>query len=521
LQFIGAIVVQDLGKRGGSQSPNEYLIIDGQQRLTTIYLLLCGISWSYLQKNKIDDAKTIVETYLSFSAGKYTGMPKLLPTSQDRKQFYELLETDVNCIDWVFSDNPADESSHKKGIENQWDIIKKHMTESFFDSRNRLIKSRINKFLENILYYIETVQIVLEKKDDANTAFSKLNFLGIPLSIADLVRNDVFSRFDTNDMTLANSFYKNKWSPFEKSFPKDSFEQYVPIYALIKFKGNCPKSKAFPNLQKSWARKKPEKILNEIKDYAQIYSLLVKFNENTVFHKDVNDRIRRLSLMPKTTVTWPYIIQVICALKNSKISKVQTIHSLKLVESFLVRRAINGLEPTGLHAVFKGLWNKAGADKNKLKDKIVTSTIRCPEDDKVSESLQKDNMYKRQITKYLLIQRELSFNKQYGYDNATSDFSVEHVMPKNHTGEWKTLFSKDEHLAMLNSIGNLVPLTKKQNSDVKDSNWSVKRRAIAGSNWKFSQKASKLVKWDKKQIKKRTSDFAKWAIAEWPEVSKM
>ena len=55
-QFVGAIVVQDFGKNGGSQSPNEYLMIDGQQRLTTIYLLLCGVVWCYLQKNKTIEA---------------------------------------------------------------------------------------------------------------------------------------------------------------------------------------------------------------------------------------------------------------------------------------------------------------------------------------------------------------------------------------------------------------------------------------------------------------------------------
>lgn len=80
IQFIGAIVVQDFGKKGGNQSPNEYLIIDGQQRLTTIYLLLCGMVWSYLKHGKKDEASTLTQTYLAFSAGKYNGMPKLLPT---------------------------------------------------------------------------------------------------------------------------------------------------------------------------------------------------------------------------------------------------------------------------------------------------------------------------------------------------------------------------------------------------------------------------------------------------------
>ena len=219
-------------------------------------------------------------------------------------------------------------------------------------------------------------------------------------------------------------------------------------------------------------------------------------------------------------VTWPYVLDALNAFRNNKISKKQVLECLSVVESFLVRRAVVGLEPTGLHAVFKVLWNKAGGDPDALRSKIVTNTIRCPNDDAIHVALDNENMYSRQITKYMLIQRELYFNKQHGYDNAVNDFSVEHVLPKNHVGQWAVDFNKEEHAGLLNTIGNLVPLTKGQNEKIRDRDWVDKRPYFKGSNWKLSQRLSEIEKWNKAQILKQTQEFTGWALTQWPDIKK-
>lgn len=518
LQFIGAIVVQDFGKKGGNKSPNEYLIIDGQQRLTTLYLLICGLSYCYLKTNKKTDAEKLVKTYLSFSEGEYVRRPKLLPTIQDRKQLFRILENEIDCIAWDLDNESIDDSSKRTAITTQWKNITKYFNEVFFDTRNRLIRRKIDRFEKNIKKYVEHVQITLEPKDDANTVFSKLNYRGITLSVSDLVRNDIFSRLDENNSEVLDDFYKQVWKPFETSFPNKSFDQYITIYSTIIFKGKYSKARSFPELQKSWSNKKPVKIVKELEEYADIYIALVEFTPLIKVHKDVNESIRRISMMPKTTVTWPYILQTINAFRRKEVSKKQVIDCLSLVESFLVRRAIAGLEPTGLHAVFKTLWNKAGADKKKLSKYIVSTTIRCPNDSVIKDAISLENMYKRKISKYLLIQLELTYNKKNGYDNATSDFSVEHILPKNLTKEWGKFFTKQEHILLVNTIGNLTPLTKGQNSKIKDHEWNKKREFFKGSNWKITQKVSRSQKWTKTQVTRRTKELTSWILEEWPEL---
>jgi hypothetical protein len=517
-QFIGATVIQDFGKKGGSQSPNEYLMIDGQQRLTTIYLLICGLAWAYMKGGRDEDALTLAQTYLAFSAGKYKGMPKLLPTVQDRRQLFDILQDDITCIEWNLKGESIDEHSSRHGISSQWDNIKREFSELFFSEDGEFLKENTDVFYERLISNIVFIQVTLEATDDANTVFSKLNYEGVKLSLSDLVRNDVISRVPDNCKDALDKFYDSTWKPFEKAFPRNSFDQYITIYSFIKFNGLISKSRAFPELQKKWTTSNPTSIVAEMNVYADIYCALVEYSPIEGINEQVGERVRRFSLMPKTTVTWPYILELLNACRDGIASKKQTLQCLSIVESFLVRRAIAGLEPTGLHAVFKGLWGKAGADQKKLKEKIVTGTIRCPNDQQTRETLSSGDMYSRKITKYLLIQRELHFNKENGYDNATEDFTVEHVLPQSLTADWLEWFSKEEHKALLHTIGNLVPLTKGQNGRIKDLDWAKKKSIIKGSNWKITQNAASARTWDKGQIQRRAKQFADWAVEEWPDI---
>lgn len=517
-QFIGATVVQDFGKKGGSQSPNEYLMIDGQQRLTTIYLLICGLAWAYMKGGHDEDATTLAETYLSFAAGRFKGMPKLLPTVQDRRQLFDILQNDITCIEWNLKGESIDEHSSRQGISSQWENIKWEFSELFFTEDGEFLKENIDTFYERLLSKIIFIQVTLEATDDANTVFSKLNYEGVKLSLSDLVRNDVISRVPDNCKDALDKFYDSIWKPFEKAFPRNSFDQYITIYSFIKFNGLISKSRAFPELQKKWITSNPKSIVAEMNVYADVYCALVEYSPIKGINEQVGERARRFSLMPKTTVTWPYILELLNACREGVAPKKQTLQCLSIVESFLVRRAIVGLEPTGLHAVFKGLWGKAGADPKKLKEKIVTGTIRCPNDQQIRETLSSGDMYSRKITKYLLIQRELHFNNENGYDNATEDFTVEHVLPQSLTADWLDWFSKEEHKALLHTIGNLVPLTKGQNGRIKDLDWIKKKSVIKGSNWKITQNAASARTWDKGQIQRRAKQFADWAVEEWPDI---
>jgi len=288
--------------------------------------------------------------------------------------------------------------------------------------------------------------------------------------------------------------------------------------AVIRFPGTISKASAFPKLQESWAKKKPKAILADLERYSRYFCCLIEYRDEFAIPDSVSEHVKRLASMPKTTVTWPYVLQLLDALEKEEVSAQQVRDALDVVESFLVRRAIVGLEPTGLHAVFKGLWNKCKANRKLLVENIVTQTIKFPNDDEVLRSLKEEPVDSRVILKYLLIQHEFSLSKKYGFDPADiQKFTIEHVLPQNYVGGWRRRFSKERHRVCVGHIGNLIPLTPSQNSSIKDDDWGKKKKRFKGSNWKTAREICRYPNWTASVIAKRSNGFAKWAVKRWPD----
>jgi hypothetical protein len=124
-EFVGAIVLRDLGKLKGTFSPHIYLMIDGQQRLTTLYLALVALSQIAREAGRANDASAITENFLLLSrTPEYNGRPKLVPTLQDRRWLWEILRTAQPSVKWDFTSHPAEEGPAKSSLlQEQWERI--------------------------------------------------------------------------------------------------------------------------------------------------------------------------------------------------------------------------------------------------------------------------------------------------------------------------------------------------------------------------------------------------------------
>jgi Protein of unknown function DUF262 len=184
-EFIGAIVLQDIGKVASATSPTEYLIVDGQQRLTTLYLLLANLAALYKKHGKDKEAETIVYGYLTFGHGTYKGWPKVVPTVQDRTQLWDLLSKHLPDVEWEYGIDPGEPDSRRTGISDQWNRIHKMFESQFLSRSGKLLKKPLHVFQTNLLNYLDFVQITLEKDDDANVVFTKLNYRGQQLLLSE------------------------------------------------------------------------------------------------------------------------------------------------------------------------------------------------------------------------------------------------------------------------------------------------------------------------------------------------
>lgn len=381
-------------------------------------------------------------------------------------------------------------------------------------------KALLDSILGTLQDHLRIIDITLETQDDANAIFSRLNAKGVPLELADLVRNEVFSKFGPSENTKADRFFHKNWQPFEKTLPEGSLSAFFPIYAYIVLKGKVTKAAAFGELQKTWRSKSPAQVLTDIQRYSPYFAALTSYTKRQGLSKEANAQVERMSRMPRTRVTWPFIIEVLRAAEDRRIPEADALRTLRIVEAFLVRRALVGREPTGLHAVFKVLWEKTKGAPKQVIGKIVTRTILSPSNAELTAFLTKEKSDSRAILRYILEEYERDLIKANKYDPPPETVvTIEHVLPRHLSSSWAKWYSPAEHARCVGLLGNLVSLSEKQNKSLQDQAWTEKRKRFRGSNFKSTQVLASDKTWTASDVDSRTRDMISWIVTRWPDLS--
>lgn len=216
---------------------------------------------------------------------------------------------------------------------------------------------------------MSVVQIVVKDPTDGPKIFDSLNSKQEPMTIGDLVRNEIFSRLTDQEDDEIDILDRDYWHPFYEKFKqKDNaqfdkvFEQYFFPYVLT-LDHNVKKADAFNFLRDRWASEdNPKKIIEELSKYQDIFLDLHYGTKLTKVDSNLEKQIYNLALMDSPTSVYPFIMHVIGAVKEEVLSSENAQQILEKIESFLVRRVVCGYEPTGLHAAFKSLWDDCEGD---------------------------------------------------------------------------------------------------------------------------------------------------------------
>ncbi len=163
-------------------------------------------------------------------------------------------------------------------------------------------------------------------------------------------------------------------------------------------------------------------------------------------------RIKRLYELQAPDSIHPFIMMLLNSVEVSKLTSSSACEMIDCMESFLVRRAVCGIEPTGLHAVFKRLWSDLESNFTKTKFFLIIKshkTVQSPNDEAFKESLIERNLYGSGISNYLLTE----WNTQLGGDKILSKGTIEHVLPQTITSYWSNNFNKDQHNKYLHRLG--------------------------------------------------------------------
>ena len=520
-QFLGAIVLKDLGKAGGATAPATFLLIDGQQRITTLYLFLLAIASVASRDGLSDFARDVWSNFLANTrSGKYVGWPKVVLTLQDRHTLQELSKQYLSSLGWDFRNDPAESKPRlSDALMQQWERIFNYVARQADSEGGRTERSRLEGLLGRLLSRLHVISITLDGGDDETAIFSRLNARGVPLELSDLVRNEVFAKYHPDESKEADRFYHRNWHPLEKRFPPGSLSLFLPAYAFITCPGKVTLSNAFRELQHLWKDRTPNAIVDELQRYTDGFLAIVVGENMATMPASVATRLQRLSEMPRTRAIWSFVMSLLVAVREGTLDDKSATDTLDIVESFLVRRALVGREATGLHAVFRPLWNATFGKPSRVRAKLRSGGVRCPDDDELKDFLVAEAVDGRQIVRYVLTQRERDIATRKGFDPPSVVQTIEHVLPRNLNEAWQEHFTESEHRHCVGLIGNLLPLSERQNKSIQDQDWRAKRQRLKGSAFSSARDAAKRSTWTSKEIDAATGEMAEWIIKRWRPIS--
>jgi hypothetical protein len=210
-------------------------------------------------------------------------------------------------------------------------------------------------------------------------------------------------------------------------------------------------------------------------------------------------------------------MQLSNAARDREIAEEDAISSAEIIESFLVRRAICGHEPTGLHAVFKRLWLDCRGAPNREHVQSALKrhkTVSWPSNQELASAVKLRPLYGSAIANFVL----LEYDRSLGGDVPEIDFWIEHVLPEKPVSEWFRNFSKRQHLGMKDLLANLLPLSKKMNVRLKNGAFAKKRKVYTSdSAFKSAREfAREHTSWNPQALEARSKHLAEWAKARWP-----
>jgi hypothetical protein len=526
VHFLGAIITHQRARANATQS-HFVEVIDGQQRLTTIYLYILAAVKTLIDTDHLDEARNLFLNFVVDGLSTGPGSNLRLQTShEDRYRLnsvvQEVLDTKKfaeQLVGFTFRRLATSDGAGPakgKAIKNNYAAAKRFFKAQFEQGGFERVTAIYSAMLENLT----VVQIEVQDPTNGPKIFDSLNSRQQPMTPGDLIRNDIFARVADSDPSEVDRLNQEDWLPFYAEFwvdDKNFFDEYFFPYGLIQ-DPKLTKSQVYKALRSSWQGKKPKEVIQELSTYQMPFMDLVTGGNRTGQSDCVSLRIARLHDAGAPSSTYPFVMRLSKACADGVVTEVNVIAVLDLIDSFLTRRAICGIEPTGLHAVFKGLWGECeGAVNVSSITKAIRnhSTVAWPSDEDVKRAVRERPLYVSSITKYVV--RE--YDSSRGGDQHSTVAQLEHVLPQKLTGAWS--FTKEQHASMVDLIANLLPLSQSMNASVSNEAFAKKKdRYSKDSVFKSVREfAEKYDDWTPATVEARGQELAEWVVQRWPSVS--
>ena len=494
LHFFGSLV----SVYNGIQE--EFLIIDGQQRVTTVSLLLLAMH-NILKEKKLvaKDERLIDKIFEEYLVDKYAPSEKRIKL--------KTVNRDLEAFEKLFDEDPSEF------------IPNSDVTINYLYFYDRILKEEITiDELYEAVSKLMVINITVGEDDNPQLIFESLNSTGVDLTEGDKIRNYVLMGQSAENQ---EAFYKKYWSKIEfctgnNNNNNNGVSLFVRDYLSVK-------RQATPSMDKIYVVFKAyvnesglimEELLKDLLYYARLYEilLLAKFEDGVV-----SSGIGRLNYL-ETTVSRPFFLQVLHLHKQGVLSLQDLREIFALVENFLFRRNICEVPTNALNKIFLTLDREIhrydGTYANyveKMKFALLTKkeSGRFPDDQEFATALSDKQVYlMRSRYKNYLFERFENFGTEEIKDVLkrieTGKYTIEHIMPQTLTPAWRTALGEDcqrIHAQWLHRLANLT-LTA-YNSSYSNNTFIEKRDAENGfknSGIRMNQLIAQKDKWTEEEL---------------------
>lgn len=499
--FVGSIVYFNPATSPVTSVP-ELLVIDGQQRMTTISLLLLAVI-NFLKKHDLstlDDEtwEEVLETYLVNKHRKDDTRFKLLLTRKDKETYTNL----INDID-------IPENHSAKVVENY---------KYFLGQLNEENIQSVYKGIKKLII----VDVILERdKDNPQLIFESLNSTGVDLTQADLIRNYILMG---QPMDVQEDLYMKYWFPMEQSFGEkiDWLAWFIRDYLTMK-QGAIPKISGVYEEYKSFLHSKDgfKNVTDAVIDlhkYSKFYVRLTLKKETDTTIANLFREIRKL----KIDTSYPFLLAVYGDYEEQLINRDEFVAIIRLVANYVFRRAVCGIPTNSLNKTFATLFKRVKRETYlesvQAAFLLMDGYRRFPNDIEFKRELQIKDVYNFRSRNYLLESLE-NFNRKELVN--AENYTIEHILPQNPNTpiEWQQELGENWEKIKekyLHTIGNLS-LTG-YNSELSDRPFSDKKTIEGGFNTSplfLNESVRVEPTWDETAIKNRAGKLSDRAIKVW------
>jgi hypothetical protein len=483
----------------------QFQLIDGQQRLTTLTLILCAFRDLANERGDADQAAEIADTYLLNKHRKDMSRYKVVPRIGDREAYRAIVEG-KDLSPW--RDLRVSECLSFFSKE-----FRKRFAERGPDSPSRVLR--------DVTARLGLVVITLGTENPYEI-FESLNSTGLPLEQSDLVRNFVFMKVPLQEQ---DEFYEEHWRSFEARFgatdghnPVDATDFYRDY--LLREGVYLPARDTYVEFRDQNKRRKLT-AAEQVADLNRFLGFSLWIHRSTTSpNPQIRERLAEFSRLDTATAN-PLVLELLSRTDDGRLPLDQFVVAMRDLSSFLIRRAVTGESTRAYGRWFVEAIKRIGADAVEGLRGYWASR-GWPGDAEFEKRCLDFPIYRRESEKGRLILEKLE--DSYGHKEKVdqSTLSIEHVLPQTldegaNGAAWRAALGEDwfpEHQRHLHTLGNLT-LTG-YNSDMSNREYAVKRKALLDSNLRLNRYFNEIERWDVAAIQARGLILAKQLSALWP-----